>query len=453
MSHFDPPSGPTPFISGNPRPLFPISPHPETQFPLPTLPSPARPAAFNERYTLSTHIVPAAYPRVAPDFPPLEPIQTGLGKEEKKRAWLDRTVELVRMHEEVRELGKDCGNAVLWNCVNRYSLSKKGDSAAGKGKGLTLFFAHANGFPKELWEPALQHLLTAYSGPEIHEIWTWEAVSHGDSYLLNKERLPGYCDWMDNSRDMMNFFVNYLPSAAKPSVLPVHLQRVPGAEAEARQISGYTERTLVVIGHSYGGATSAVLAAHCPAIFSSLVLVDPTIRQYVPGVGKTQRGYDMVRGALSRRDGWASKAEALRLFQASPFLAAWDPAVLSSYAEHGLIPDPASPHDGVKLKTPGAQEAMIFSAMRSSGEAWELLERIDERVALRWMMPGDMHAASQPIDGEEAMRAKVWRRPLNASNVRLHAGHLIPHENPKDFAFDLRSYLERQYGEDKSAKL
>lgn len=44
------------------------------------------------------------------------------------------------------------------------------------------------------------------------------------------------------------------------------------------------------------------------------------------------------------------------------------------------------------------------------------------------------------IDGEEAMRVKVWRRPVNASNVRLNAGHLIPHEKPKVFgaSSDLR---------------
>lgn len=68
--------------------------------------------------------------------------------------------------------------------------------------------------------------------------------------------------------------------------------------------------------------------------------------------------------------------------------------MLRSYIEHGLTPDPAG---GVKLKTPGMQEALTFaSETRLSNEVWELLERIDDRVALRWMMPGDQNALSHP---------------------------------------------------------
>lgn len=139
-----------------PSPLYPISPHPETLAPLPILPSAPRPQAFNERYTLSTHIIPAAFPRVAPSVLPLEPIPAWRTKEEMDRVSLEQTLELVRMHDEVREVGKSCHSAVLWNCVNRYLLRKDiassasaASESAGKGKGLTLFLAHPSGFPKE----------------------------------------------------------------------------------------------------------------------------------------------------------------------------------------------------------------------------------------------------------------------------------------------------------------
>lgn len=52
---------------------------------------------------------------------------------------------------------------------------------------------------------------------------------------------------------------------------------------------------------------SALLAAHCPAIFSSLVLVDPIIKHFGDGIEKRRAVYDRVRSALTRRDGWASK--------------------------------------------------------------------------------------------------------------------------------------------------
>ena len=253
------------------------------------------------------------------------------------------------------------------------------------------------------------------------------------SNVMHRELISPNCDigdWMDDARDIMNFFIHYLPAGAAPGELPLHLQRVSSHESEERQTRGYANRTLVVVGHSYGGACSAMLAAHCPELFSSLVLVDPTIKQYVPGIEQNARAHAMVRGALGRRDGWSSNEEVQRLFQAIPFFACWDPAMLRTYVEYGFTSGGAG---GVKLKTPGVQEALVFSSIRFSGEIWELLDRIDEKVTLRWMMPGDMNSLSPPIDDEEAMRIKVWRRPANASNVRLPAGHLIPHERPREF--------------------
>lgn len=46
-----------------------------------------------------------------------------------------------------RQLGElEGSDKLLWNCLNRYV---KKDLVEG-GKGVTLFFAHANGFPKEV---------------------------------------------------------------------------------------------------------------------------------------------------------------------------------------------------------------------------------------------------------------------------------------------------------------
>ena len=62
-------------------------------------------------------------------------------------------------------------------------------------------------------------------------------------------------DWMDNSRDILNFLINYLPSSATASVLPVHLPRLPEDESESRKVKGYQDRILAAVGHSFGGCT------------------------------------------------------------------------------------------------------------------------------------------------------------------------------------------------------
>jgi len=60
----------------------------------------------------------------------------------KVRAWLLEAKATGASHNVGHE-------RVLWNCVNRYYRVDSGRGKTG-GKGLTLFFAHANGFPKEV---------------------------------------------------------------------------------------------------------------------------------------------------------------------------------------------------------------------------------------------------------------------------------------------------------------
>ena len=66
-------------------------------------------------------------------------------------------------------------------------------------------------------------------------------------------------DWMDNGRDISNFFLHYLPSAATDAKLPTFLTRVPRQESEFRSKQGFSDRKLIAIGHSYGGCTSYVI--------------------------------------------------------------------------------------------------------------------------------------------------------------------------------------------------
>jgi hypothetical protein len=88
-----------------------------------------------------------------------------------------------------------------------------------------------------------------------------------------------------------------------------------------------------------------------------------------------------------------TREEALRLFKDVPFFAAWDPDVLKIYVEHGLASDPKG---GFRLKMSAIQEAVVFADARVTCETWELLERLDERVELRWVMPGKENPASEP---------------------------------------------------------
>ncbi|KIK99561.1 hypothetical protein PAXRUDRAFT_786681 [Paxillus rubicundulus Ve08.2h10] len=432
--------------SVHPRQLLPIHPHPDLQkIETPPLPSPSRPPVFhttlNGTYLRSTHVVLAAFPRLVPNIPlPQMPQYTPSGSAIERLKQLEAlTREVIEKQQKFTEgkLGGGHSEKVLWNCLNRYVRmgGVETQRPARGNSGVTLFLAHANGFQKEIWETMLRSLLDSPAGYMVDEIWAWEAAQHGDAALINASNLSGIFDWLDNSRDIANFLLNYLPEEVKSEALPTRLERESGSQA--RKERGYRTRKIVAVGHSFGGCTSLRVALDFPALFSSIILVDPVLMQ-PPGYTLLP-GYldNKVLGAFSRRERWASREEALRLFKKSPFFSRWNPGVLQLYVDHGLTDDSDG---GVKLKMSGLHEGLTFADQMTPCETWELLDRSDEAITLRWIVP------EEGIAGSEATRATVWRRPANSSNVVFHhSGHLIVQEAPIELAHDISDFLLRRY--------
>jgi hypothetical protein len=128
-----------------------------------------------------------------------------------------------------------------------------------------------------------------------------------------------------------------------------------------------------------------------------LILVDPVIykpywdpplspeegRTTVTMLGKNP----MASGALSRRSAWKSRDEARKGFS-SPFFKAWDPAVLEQYITNGLYDDRET--GLVRLKMAPIHEALVFTDTFTGAEpAWFLVPTLDEKVEIRWVMPGE----------------------------------------------------------------
>lgn len=339
---------------------------------------------------------------------------------------------------------------VLWNCVNRYVRNDL-NLKAGSSTGLTLFFAHANGFPKEMWESVLAVLLSSPAGQIIDEVWAWESVQHGDAALINAGNLSAVFDWQDNARDIINFMLNFLPAAPSTTPLPTHLARLPHAEAELRKLNGFAHRTFIAVGHSYGGCTSTLAAQMFPKLFSALVLVDPVIvkppsteQEYAEGT--QARTDNLILGALMRRDTWSSREEALSTFLKNPFFRAWDPTSLELYVTCGtyLTGTQSNGTQQAKLKMSGMQEAIVFSETHTEFEVYDRLPALDERIKLRWVVPGREDAPEFGPKGSTGRR--VWVRPVNSTNLRIEgAGHLIPQEKPKLLANDLRDFILQHY--------
>ena len=80
---------------------------------------------------------------------------------------------------------------------------------------------------------------------------------------------------------------------------------------------------------------------------------------------------------------------------------------------------------------PGISEASLFVDIYTSGEIFQRMQSLDERIPLRWILPGKPDAGF--IGTEEASQRRVWVRPKNSTNTRIPAGgHLMVQEAPKE---------------------
>lgn len=154
---------------------------------------------------------------------------------------------------------------------------------------------------------------------------------------------------------------------------------------------------------------STLAALTHPALFSSLILIDPVIVKPKHNISvESVAAGRLVLGALMRRDTWPSqyvtlsphpqlpdsstslyRGEALQVLSKNPFFGAWDPAVLKIYIECGTyLTTDASGKPVVRLKMSGIQEAIVFSETHTEYEVFHRLPELDEQIALKWIMPG-----------------------------------------------------------------
>ncbi|CAG8467562.1 17748_t:CDS:2 [Racocetra fulgida] len=110
---------------------------------------------------------------------------------------------------------------------------------------ISLVFAHATGFHKELWNPIIKKLHEQRHQWNGGDIWTLDCSNHGDSALLNKDVLPNI-EWPDFSRDI--------------------LQLIDEAKIK---------KPIIGIGHSFGGASMLMAETIRPGTFASIIAIEP----------------------------------------------------------------------------------------------------------------------------------------------------------------------------------
>ncbi|PYI24041.1 toxin biosynthesis protein [Aspergillus japonicus CBS 114.51] len=229
---------------------------------------------------------------------------------------------------------------------------------------VTILAAHANGFPKELYEPLWEEIYarSKANGFRIRSIWMADVAHQGESSVLNEDLLGNDPSWFDHPRDLLH-------------LLNVKRKEMP--------------RPIVGVGHSMGGAHLTQLCLMHPRLIHTLILLDPVIQRESTQLDHLEMAHHQretiaktTQLSTYRREVWPSRTAAAAGFQRSPFYQAWDARVLARWIEHGLRELPTAIHPlpqnkdedennaanrPVTLKTTLHQEVFTFSRPNYDG--------------------------------------------------------------------------------------
>ncbi|GAB7355781.1 hypothetical protein MBLNU459_g6463t1 [Dothideomycetes sp. NU459] len=228
---------------------------------------------------------------------------------------------------QIEAVGANTQEDVLHLAIKQYTPL---DNTSPQPGDVTIIGAHANGFPKELYEPLWDELYQRLKANNIRirGIWIADVAHQGASSVLNEDLLGNDPSWFDHPRDLFLMINHFRAQMPQP---------------------------LIGVGHSMGGAHLINLALIHPRLLSTLILMDPVVQR----APNPQGNYLPAKMSAVRRDRWPSRAAARTAFKKSKFYQTWDPRVLDLWIEHGLreLPTKLYPAVSSASATPPALSA------------------------------------------------------------------------------------------------
>ena len=213
--------------------------------------------------------------------------------------------------------------------------------------------AHANGFPKELYEPLWEELVRSlkHRNIDVHAIWMADVAHQGQSGLMNQDKLGNDPSWNDHARDMLlmvNHFRKEMP------------------------------RPIVGIGHSMGANSLVNLSLLHPRLLTALILIDPVIftekqSHLLTDTGEKSTPLTLAGLSFARRDTWPSRDEAAAAVKRSPFFKSWDSRVLDRWLRYGLRDLQAAPHPGTQTGPEGGKKGAVVLTTTKDQESFTFL--------------------------------------------------------------------------------
>lgn len=249
-----------------------------------------------------------------------------------------------------------------------------------------LIFSHANSFPAGTYR--LLFALLRERGFEVHAL---DRFGHDERYAVTS-------NWPHLVQQLADFAQPLVQRWGQPAWL---------------------------VGHSLGGFVSVMLAAQHPDLARGVLMLDAPLIS-----GWRAKSLEMAKrakliGSVSpgkisskRRNSWASREEALALFQSKKAFARWHPQMLQDYVEHGMS---TLPDGRVGLHFAREEETAIYNTLPHNLNA--LLRRHPLRCPVAFI--GGMLSKEMKQVGMD-----MTRRITHGRTMMVDGGHLFPMEQP-----------------------
>ncbi|HTC22116.1 MAG TPA: alpha/beta hydrolase [bacterium] len=257
--------------------------------------------------------------------------------------------------------------------------------------------AHANGFPPQTYQKALQALF-----PHYH------VVSFPARPLWGDTPPEWLKDWSQLSDDLLE------------------------------GLRSFENQKIIGIGHSLGGVLTLYAAVKQPDRFSRIILIDPTMLapkllwqiKLMKLFGLESRSY-LIKGALRRKRTWENREEAYQHFRSRGLFKNWSDEVVTAYTDSMTGP---SPTGGVHLIYPPEWEAQIYRTIPT--DIWKFAAMLQQPTLV---IRGET-SNTFTTDSEKAFR----KANLGAIfEVVQGAGHLVPQERPEEVGGLLMDFIEK----------
>jgi pimeloyl-ACP methyl ester carboxylesterase len=282
------------------------------------------------------------------------------------------------------------------------------DTAEGKlhfldwgGSGPQVHLLHGNGFCAGTYSPFVKYLID-----DLH-IFASDVRGHGGSDLPTIKRIRNY-----------DIFADDLKSLIEQTMSP----------------------PIIGLGHSLGAVTTSIAAAKYPRLFSSIILLDPSILQRrilwvlaamkLVGLGGK---IPMAKSARRRKKTFQGKKEALRRFTSGRgIFKTWSKEFVEAYLECGLLEK--DPETAI-LRCDPELEAQIFESVPLN--VWTYAKKISCPVlAIR----GEQ---SDVFTADSAERLKYLISDYELVTIP-GAGHFVPMGKPEECARAITEFVHRK---------